>query len=58
MFILGRGGGQVVSVLVFYSDDPLKPKCFLFLCLKRTKINKKRPVLAHLKNKYLHHGIK
>ena len=26
---LGRGGGQVVSVLAFYSDDPLKGTIFL-----------------------------
>ena len=42
----GRGGGQVVRVLAFYSDDPsLNPaEVYNFsvkLLLKRTKINKK-----------------
>ena len=41
---MGRGGGQVVSVLAFYSDDPSSNPTVLSLklCLKRTKINKKR----------------
>ena len=50
----GRGGGgQVVSMLAFYSDDPsLNPaEAYSFLCKncvwKRTKINKKRTELAH-----------
>ena len=43
---MGCGGGQVVSVLAFYSDDPsLNPaEVYNFsvkLLLKRTKINKK-----------------
>ena len=43
---LGRGGGEVVSVLAFYSDDPSSnpAKVYKFsvkLLLKRTKINKK-----------------
>ena len=58
----GCGGGLVVSMLAFYSDDlssiPLKPSTFSVKCyLKRTKITKKRPWLAHLKtlvSKYLH----
>ena len=42
----GSGGGQVVSVLAFYSDDPsLNPaEVYSFYsvnCLKRTKINEK-----------------
>ena len=49
---LGRGGGLVVSVLAFYSDDPssIPAEVYNFsvkLLLKRTKINKKRPGLAH-----------
>ena len=44
--ILGRGGGQVVSVLAlrrFCVRIPLKPTVFsVILCLKRTKINKKK----------------
>ena len=43
---LGRGGGQVVSMLALYSDDlssnPAEVLDFsVELCLKRTKINKK-----------------
>ena len=50
----GRGGGQVVSVLAFYSDDPSSNPAEVYnfsvkLLLKRTKINKKRPGLAHFK---------
>ena len=42
----GRGGGQVVSVLAFYSDDPSSnpAEVYIFsvkLLLKRMKINKK-----------------
>ena len=49
---MGRGGGQVVSVLAFYSDDPSSNPAEVYnfsvkLLLKRTKINKKRPGLAH-----------
>ena len=48
----GHGGGQVVSMLAFYSDDPsLNPaEAYSFsetLCLKRMKIKQKRPGLAH-----------
>ena len=47
-----RGGGQLVGVLAFYSADPSSnPAEFYILSvklyLKRTKINKKRPGLAH-----------
>ena len=50
----GRGGGQVLSVLAFYSDDPSSNPTEVYnfsvkLLMKRTKINKKRPGLAHLK---------
>ena len=49
---LGRGGGQVVSVLAFYSDDPSSNPAEVYnfsvkLLLKRTKINKKEAGLAH-----------
>ena len=53
---LGRGGGQVVSVLAFYSDDPSSNPAEVYnffsvkLLLKRTKINKKEAGLAHFKN--------
>ena len=50
----GRVGGQVVSILAFYSDDLCSLWSLQFFCkiclLKWTKINKKRPGLAHLKN--------
>ena len=44
---MGRGGGQVVSVLAFYSDNPSSNPAEVYnfsvkLLLKRTKINKKR----------------
>ena len=43
---MGRGGGQVVSMLALYSEDlssnPAEVLDFsVELCLKRTKINKK-----------------
>ena len=49
---VGRGGGQVVSALAFYSDDPSSNPTEVYnfsvkLLLKRTKINKKMPGLAH-----------
>ena len=49
---IGRGGGQVVSSLAFYSDDPSLNHAEVYnfsvkLLLKRTKINKKRPGLTH-----------
>ena len=51
-FDKGRGGGLVVSVLAFYSNDPslIPAEVYNFsvkLLVKRTKINKKRPRLAH-----------
>ena len=55
---LGCGGGLVVSVLAFYSDDPssIPAEVYNFsvkLLLKRTKINKKRPGLAQFLKKTL-----
>ena len=49
--ILGRGGGQVVSVLTSYSDNPSSnpAEAYSFFCFKGTKINKKRPGIEHLK---------
>ena len=46
MACLSRGGGQVVSVLAFYSDDPSSNPAEVYnfsikLLLKRTKINQK-----------------
>ena len=43
---MGRGGGQVVSVLAFSSDDPSSNPAEVYnfsvkLLLKRTKLNKK-----------------
>ena len=57
--MLGIGDCQVVSVLAFYSDHPSSnptEACnfSVKLCLKITKINKKRPGLAHLKKSRLH----
>ena len=48
---LGCGGGLVISVLAFYSDNPssIPAEVYNFsvkLLLKRMKINKKRPGLA------------
>ena len=53
-YCLGRGGGLVVSVLTFYSNDPssIPAEVYNFsvkLLLKITKINIKRPGLANLK---------
>ena len=53
---MGRGGGQVVSVLAFYSDNPSSNPAEVYnfsviLLLKRTKINKKRPGLANFLKK-------
>ena len=48
---LGRGGGQVVSVLAFYSDDPSSnpADAYGFFCAFEFEKNdnKKRPGLAH-----------
>ena len=55
MLHLGSGGGLVVSLFTFYSDDLCSNPAEAYssvsvTCLKRTKINKKRPRLADLKN--------
>ena len=55
---LGSGGGLVVSVLAFYSDDPslIPAEVYIFsvkLLLKSTKINKKEAGLAHFFKKTL-----
>ena len=47
----------MVSVLALYSDDQSSNPAeayslFVKLCLKRTKINKKRPGLGHMKKNY------
>ena len=53
-----RGGGQVVSVLAFYSDDPSSNPAEVYnfsvkLLLKRMKINKKEAGVGPFKkNKY------
>ena len=45
----GRGGGLVVSVLAFYSDNlSLNPAGYFNVLCKKTKINLKSPWLAHL----------
>ena len=48
---LGRGGGKVVSVLAFYSDDPSSnpAKVYSFFCNIVFEMNEKRPGLAHFK---------
>ena len=44
---LGRGGGLVVSVLAFYSDDPSSnPAGYLNFLDEKKQINQKRPGLA------------
>ena len=45
----GRGGGLVVCVLAFFSDDPSSnPTGYLNFMCEKTKINSKRgPGLAH-----------
>ena len=42
MQIVGRGGGQVVSMLAFYSDDPSSNSADAYSFLKKTENNKKR----------------
>ena len=56
-FSRGRGSGQVVSVLTFYSDDPSSNpaevySCYSVHCLKRTIINKNSPGWPILKQFY------
>ena len=53
---MGHGGGQVISVLAFDSDDPSSKLAevnsfFVKFMFNRTKINKKRrPELAYFKD--------
>ena len=49
MQIVGRGGGQVVSMLAFYSDDPSSNSADGYSFLKRTKINKKEARVGSFK---------
>ena len=53
--VVGRGGGLVVSIPAFYSEDPsLIPAGYLINFLyKKTKIYEKRPGLGHLKKEAL-----
>ena len=45
----GRGGGLVVSILAYYSDNPSSnPAGYFNVLYEKTKINEKRPGLAHL----------
>ena len=53
---MGSGSSQVVSMLAFYSVDPSSNPAEVYSfnsvnCLKTTKINKKRPGLAHFYKK-------
>ena len=46
---LHQRGGLVVSLLAFYSDDPSSNLAgYLNFLYEKTKMNKKRPGLAHL----------
>ena len=54
---MGRSGGQVVSEIGFYSDDPSSNPAEVYsfsviLCLKRTKINEKETGVGSLFKKY------
>ena len=55
----GRGGGQVVSMLAFYNDDPnsnpVKAYTFLYnLCLKRYENKQKEARVGPFKNFFTH----
>ena len=59
---MGRGGGQVFSVLAFYSDDPSSNPAEVYnfsvkLILKRMKINKKEAGVGPLKKTSLYIGF-
>ena len=65
MVSTGRGGGQVVSELAFYSDNPSSNPAEVYnfsvkLLLKRTKINKKEagvgPFLKKIKFSFTING--
>ena len=45
---MGRGGGLVVSVLAFYSDDTSSIPALATLIVQKEKKMKKRSGLAHL----------
>ena len=46
---MGRGGGQVVSVLAFYSDDPSSNPAEVYSFFRNIRLekNKKGPGSAH-----------
>ena len=49
VYEMGRGGGLVVSILAFYSDNPSSiPAGYLNFLYEKTKMHKKRPGLAHI----------
>ena len=50
---MGRGGGQVVSVLAFYSDDPSSNPAEVYSFFRNIRIekNKKGPGSAHFLEK-------
>ena len=58
-YILCHSGGQVVSMLAFHSNNPSSnpPDAYSFfckkLCLKRSKLCKKRPGLVHFLKKQI-----
>ena len=49
---MGRGGGQVVSILALYSNDSsLNPAGYLNFLYEKLKINEEEAgVVAHIKN--------
>ena len=50
---MGRGGGQVVVVLAFHSDDPSSNLAEVFsvkVVVEKNENKQKRPEFAHLKN--------
>ena len=54
--LVGCGGGQVVNMLTFYSDNPSSNPAEVYnfsvkLLLKRTKINKKEAGVGPLEKK-------
>ena len=59
---MSRGGGQVVSVLAFYSDDPRSnlAEAYSFslkFVFEKTKINKTMSGLAHFLKKITYRNI-
>ena len=52
--LMGRGGGQVVSVITYFSDDPSSDpgevySFYSVKCLKQTNVSEKEAGMAHLK---------